>query len=188
MHLHVLLNGRTRATVAVGDDGIKIHETFAPTPLLYLHVSDVRPPLTDPNSFIPYREMWGVRREPDSKCCVYAIKRGKKHRWRPHKHDLQGEESDINALVSALQAHIIHDRARPARLKVFINPFGGRRKAVKNMSVVRGLFQIAGVCIAAAHFTSTHTHTRIQHTAHTDTLMHTIYPCLTQRRLCWMRL
>ncbi len=90
---------------------------------------------------------------------LHGIKRTKKCKWKPDLHMITGDDKDMTALLSELQA-LLGQFNRPKKLKVFVNPFGGKRKAVQNMARVRGLFQLAGVCVCLPCLSSPPDHAR----------------------------
>eukprot|EP00047_Mylnosiga_fluctuans_P021620 m.107010 g.107010 ORF g.107010 m.107010 type:complete len:478 (-) comp8963_c1_seq2:157-1590(-) len=123
MQVKALLKGKPVA-LALDDTGLAIGDT----------------------TLVPLREIWSVHHTLTS-VTVHCVRRSKKCRWRPLQLVFFGDEREMGALSAELHTRIAQVPNRPRRIKVFINPFGGKRQATKNMAAVRGLFVTAGISL-----------------------------------------
>lgn len=84
------------------------------------------------------------------------MKLGKNEKWKARVHVVHGTTESMTLLHAEIDRKLKEDSRRPKKLKVFINPFGGKRRAVQNMARVRPLFQLAKVRGEAKILSSIH--------------------------------
>lgn len=75
---------------------------------------------------------------------IHFAKRSKRFKWKAGVHHIPGADPALLALKKDIDA-FLRTANRPKKLRVFINPFGGKRKAAQNMAKVRPLFTLANV-------------------------------------------
>jgi hypothetical protein len=97
--------------------------------------------------FVPFQEIFACRRT-GSEVELHYIERRKKYKWRPCVCRLGGDERALGSLFHEVSGILSQFHTRPRKLRIFINPFGGKQRARENMAKVRPLFELAKVRIA----------------------------------------
>eukprot|EP00053_Salpingoeca_punica_P014275 m.129674 g.129674 ORF g.129674 m.129674 type:complete len:801 (+) comp16412_c0_seq1:16-2418(+) len=103
---------------------------------------------------IPITEMLAVKVLPVAKLpwayglCIHTIKVQKSGKWEPKQHDMRFRSFEVlQRWHHRIQSLIDGDVVRPRRLRIFVNPYGGKKDAVDNFGKVLPFFELAGISL-----------------------------------------